>query len=55
MAGGRYSVSTTVKQDRDGGSGQWLVCAESSSPWDGAVRTGYVVHLLNSYTTAQGS
>ncbi|WP_369780035.1 hypothetical protein [Streptomyces sp. R33] len=51
---GKYSVSASGKQNREGYSGEWFLFAETSSTQDGAIRTGDVVHILSNYGTANG-
>ncbi|WP_370364064.1 hypothetical protein [Catenulispora sp. GP43] len=50
----KYGVSTAAVQNREGASGEWFLFAETSSPQDGAIRAGDVVHILSNYSQANG-
>jgi hypothetical protein len=52
--GNKYLLSTSPAKDRAAGTGRWRVFAESSSPTDGTVRYGDLVHLLNGYEDWNG-
>ncbi|QMU76803.1 hypothetical protein GXW83_14720 [Streptacidiphilus sp. PB12-B1b] len=51
---GKYGVSTAPTPSRDGDSGLWFLFAETSSPQDGALRAGDVVHILSNYGPPNG-
>jgi hypothetical protein len=52
--GEKYGVHTSATPNRTGTSGEWFLFAETSSPQDGAIRTGDVVHILSNYNKAGG-
>ncbi|MFE9454543.1 hypothetical protein [Streptomyces sp. NPDC006739] len=52
--GERYGVHTAATPNRNGNSGEWLLFAETSSPDDGAIRVGDVVHILSNWNNTSG-
>lgn len=52
--GGKYGVYTSAAPNRAASTGEWFLFAETSSPQDGAIRTGDVVHILSNYSNANG-
>jgi hypothetical protein len=52
--GERYGVHTSAQPNRAGTSGEWFLFAETSSPDDGAIRAGDVVHILSNYNNTHG-
>ncbi|MFJ4981807.1 hypothetical protein ACIP6X_42030 [Streptomyces coeruleorubidus] len=52
--GRKYGVHTSTTPNRAGTSGEWSLFAETSSPQDGAIRAGELVHILSNYNNTSG-